>query len=479
MKASVLVLGILPALVACSTFERRVNHRAIERRAVKNAADQANIHGEEEECKWYEDRTLAGMKFPKQSQIASIMDGDSDAQKIWKEIRKSGIIPGHVKVKAASKDHRTITDEAQKSYDKSDPDCWWSYNACTKPKADKIPEDISQCPEPDTWGLTFDDGPNCSHNGFYDFLQEKKLRATLFYIGTYVVGYPYQAQRGATDGHDICVHTWSHRLMTSLSNEQVFAELYYTAKAIKAVTGVTPRCWRPPFGDTDDRVRAIAAGLGMRTILWQEDTDDWSMDNGTPKSKIEDNYKKINDKKDNESPIVLAHELSSNTMDMFTKMYSSVKKAYKNIVPVTACMNVTNPYPEDITFPTFEEFTSGKIDPKNKPNIKEIKVDAQATFKPVALSKQTQKGSYMSPGSDSKSDNNKGAGSKKGSHSKNGSESDSKSDSDSDADTSAKDDSAKGSQSSDSGSAARSDAARSLTAIFFVVVSVAFFGVLK
>jgi hypothetical protein len=33
--------------------------------------------------------------------------------------------------------------------------------------------------------------------------------------------------------------------MTSLTNEEVLAELYYTQKAIKLTTGLTPKYWRP------------------------------------------------------------------------------------------------------------------------------------------------------------------------------------------------------------------------------------------
>lgn len=55
--------------------------------------------------------------------------------------------------------------------------------------------------------------------------------------------WPLQAMRAHDEGHEICVHTWSHQYMTALSNEVVFAELYYTQKAIKAVLGVTPQCW--------------------------------------------------------------------------------------------------------------------------------------------------------------------------------------------------------------------------------------------
>ena len=60
--------------------------------------------------------------------------------------------------------------------------------------------------------------------------------------------------------------------MTSLTNEQVFAELYYTREIIKDVIGVTPRCWRPAQGDVDNRVRVIAAGLNLTNILWTDDT---------------------------------------------------------------------------------------------------------------------------------------------------------------------------------------------------------------
>lgn len=60
--------------------------------------------------------------------------------------------------------------------------------------------------------------------------------------------------------------------MTALSNEEVFAELYYTKRIIKDVLGVTPTCWRPPFGDVDNRVRMIANALNLRTIIWSEDS---------------------------------------------------------------------------------------------------------------------------------------------------------------------------------------------------------------
>lgn len=46
---------------------------------------------------------------------------------------------------------------------------------------------------------------------------------------------------------------------------------------IKLAVGVTPTCWRPPYGDVDDRIRAIAKGLGLRAVLWQYDSNDWQV----------------------------------------------------------------------------------------------------------------------------------------------------------------------------------------------------------
>lgn len=65
--------------------------------------------------------------------------------------------------------------------------------------------------------------------------------------------------------------------MTSLTNEEIVAQLYWTQKAIKESLGITPKCWRPPYGDVDDRVRAIAWQMGMRTILWDQDSNDWNL----------------------------------------------------------------------------------------------------------------------------------------------------------------------------------------------------------
>ncbi|KAF8129025.1 carbohydrate esterase family 4 protein [Boletus edulis] len=249
------------------------------------------------------------------------------------------------------------------TYPPSDPNCWWTYRKCTTPKLAGLPPDLAAVPEPDTLGYGFDDGPNCSHNAFYDFLQQNNQKASMFFIGSNVLDWPLEAQRAIADGHEIGVHTWSHRYMTALTNEEVFAEFYYT---IKLVTGVTPTSWRPPFGDVDDRVRAIAHALGLRTIIWQYDSNDWRANTGNiTVADVDANYQALiqgaqNGTFSNAGTIMLTHELNNFTMSEAVKFYNQLKAAFKHLVPIGVAVNISQPYVEtNYSLPNFEQYIAG------------------------------------------------------------------------------------------------------------------------
>ncbi len=61
--------------------------------------------------------------------------------------------------------------------------------------------------------------------------------------------------------------------MTTLSNEQVIGELGWTMELIHNSTGGRlPKYWRPPYGDSDERVRAIAKEVfGLTTVIWNQE----------------------------------------------------------------------------------------------------------------------------------------------------------------------------------------------------------------
>ncbi|CAO3653143.1 unnamed protein product [Cunninghamella echinulata] len=243
-----------------------------------------------------------------------------------------------------------------------DPDCWWSASLCTIPKIKDVNPDIYRCPEPETWGLTYDDGPNCSHNAFYDYLQQKNLKASMFYIGSNVVDWPYGAMRGVKDGHHISSHTWSHRLMTTLTNQELLAEFYYTQKAIHLATGLTPKYWRAPYGDVDDRVRWIATQLNLTSILWTDDTNDWSVGDTETVQQVDATYDQFiqmgtNGSMANGGNIVLTHEINNETMSLAIQNLPNIIKNYKHVINVATCSNITYPYMEKtVAFPTFADY---------------------------------------------------------------------------------------------------------------------------
>ncbi|KAI6118230.1 carbohydrate esterase family 4 protein [Pisolithus sp. B1] len=244
------------------------------------------------------------------------------------------------------------------SYPSDDPDCWWTSSTCDTPKTAGIPSDITTVPEPDTLGYGFDDGPNCSHNVFYDFLQSKDQTATMFYIGS------NKAQRAIADGHQVCVHTWSHQYMTAMTNEEAFAELYYSEismEMMKLVIGVTPTCWRPPYGDVDDRIRAIAQAMGLQTIVWQYDSSDWLGDPTTTNENYQDLINAaMNGTFNGVGTIILTHELTNFTMSEAIMWYSNLTSVFKHLVPVGVALNITKPYTEDgYTLPTFAQYVNG------------------------------------------------------------------------------------------------------------------------
>jgi peptidoglycan/xylan/chitin deacetylase (PgdA/CDA1 family) len=126
-----------------------------------------------------------------------------------------------------------------------DSTCWWSCTQCTRSS------DITTCPDKNVWGLSFDDGPGPYTSSLLKYLDDQGLKATFFVVGSRAVTFPYVLQEEYMSGHQIAVHTWSHPSLTTLTDEQIVAELGWSKKIIKDLLGVTPTMMRPPYGDIE------------------------------------------------------------------------------------------------------------------------------------------------------------------------------------------------------------------------------------
>ncbi|KAF8629725.1 hypothetical protein AX15_003303 [Amanita polypyramis BW_CC] len=338
-----------------------------------NEAGEAAIQVGVAECQpyGYPAVTNSLSSFPPIWQAASILPNDSEALNRWNSI--AGGIP-NIPPKGTIDGNFSKTFPA---YPKNDPDCWWTYGQCVTPKLQTLPPDVYKLPEPRTLGYGFDDGPNCSHSVFYDYLSSHDQKATMFYIGSNVMNWPLEAQRAVADGHEVCVRK---HLVASLHDRfpqpkcicgaLLHCNLLFSyshsnscelqIKAIELVMGTTPNCWRPPFGDVDDRIRSIATGLGLRTILWGYDSNDWRVGvGGVTAANVDGNYQQLINEVDsgqfnNAGVIILTHELNNFTMSEAIKFYPQLRAAFQSIVPVGVALNQTS-YPNNFTLSALTE----------------------------------------------------------------------------------------------------------------------------
>ena len=127
--------------------------------------------------------------------------------------------------------------------------------------------------------LTFDDGPSADWTpSILTTLERTRTPATFFAVGASVSSRPNLIRRENTDGFPILIHTWDHPFMTKLSTAQRVWEISSTVDAIHNVLGADYciRYWRPPFGDYNAEVVAQAQEMGLSTVTWNVDPQDWS-----------------------------------------------------------------------------------------------------------------------------------------------------------------------------------------------------------
>lgn len=125
--------------------------------------------------------------------------------------------------------------------------------------------------------ITFDDGPTPQNTPrLLDMLRQRNIKATFYVIGRNVEMYPDIVRRTVAEGHEIGNHTYTHRLLTKLSDDEVLREMSRTRDAVAAAAGVQPRTMRPPYGALLQRQRELVhSQFGYPTVLWSVDPRDW------------------------------------------------------------------------------------------------------------------------------------------------------------------------------------------------------------
>ena len=125
--------------------------------------------------------------------------------------------------------------------------------------------------------LTFDDGPTPGvTDRILDELQRRQLYATFFMIGERIAAAPDLARRVMDEGHEVGNHTFTHAKLTALPDAQAEAEIERTQEIMAEELQHRAVWFRPPFGLLRQNQAWIVHKAGLRAVLWNVDSADWS-----------------------------------------------------------------------------------------------------------------------------------------------------------------------------------------------------------
>ncbi|KAJ8328351.1 chitin deacetylase [Batrachochytrium dendrobatidis] len=195
-------------------------------------------------------------------------------------------------------------------------------------------DDVIACPGPKQWGLTYDDGPSPETPKVLDALKSHDIKATFFVVGAQVQAYPDILKKAYQEGHQIALHTWSHKALPEIDLDSAIAEVVYNAMIVKDTIGVTPKFIRVPYGKINAPIRKMLHNLGLTIVAWNLDSKDWR-----DTAPIVGLIKERADNGDS-GVISLQHDIDAKVIEHIPKSIEAIvngKAGYK-AMPVSTCL---------------------------------------------------------------------------------------------------------------------------------------------
>ena len=166
-------------------------------------------------------------------------------------------------------------------------------------------------------GLTFDDGPStATTRALLGALAAGRARATFFNEGANEQRLPDLVRAEVATGMWIGNHTVTHPHLTQIGEPAAFEEIAQTQMIAREITGHWPKLFRPPFGETNDQVRADEKRLHLLEVLWTVDSRDWA---GASTEEIVQAALSMRDR-----DIILMHDWPPNTVAAIPRILSGL-----------------------------------------------------------------------------------------------------------------------------------------------------------
>ena len=161
-----------------------------------------------------------------------------------------------------------------------------------------------------------------------DILEQYGVNTTFFVVGDWVDKYPESVQALAEAGNEVMNHSSSHAHFSTLSTNEINADISACNDKIEAITGVRPTLFRCPYGEYDDHVIKAVNALGMTAVQWDVDSLDWK---GISADQI---TRRVLDRVQPGS-IVLFHNAAEHTPEALPKILESLLADGYRVVPVS------------------------------------------------------------------------------------------------------------------------------------------------
>ena len=161
-----------------------------------------------------------------------------------------------------------------------------------------------------TVALTFDDGPAFADLEIVKVLARYDVKATFFVTGENIKTNPDIVRSIADGGNLVADHSWEHEYPVAVDGgwtlDYLTSELTRTNDAITAITGQPVCFFRPPGGYTDNVLKATGK-LGMASVMWSVDTEDWRQPSKTTSADTKEIVSSATTIGTQTHPVVLLH----------------------------------------------------------------------------------------------------------------------------------------------------------------------------
>ena len=121
--------------------------------------------------------------------------------------------------------------------------------------------------------LTFDDGPTWElTENFIKELDKRNAKVSFFMVGERAMNQEKLVKLIHSKGHTIGSHTYDHKNLNNLEDEEIEFEINYTNQILENIIGEKIKYIRPPYGIY---TKELLNKFNMTFILWNKDSLDW------------------------------------------------------------------------------------------------------------------------------------------------------------------------------------------------------------